>query len=374
MTFPVTMSAKMSTGEADVVAQARLRFRPPQGFRRSLKLEVDDYFRTTGRRPRDTWQLYLKCAVVLAGFVASYIMLVFVVRSWWTAALFTCLTGIFLALTSFNILHDAAHGALSNRPRVNRAFSLLLDVQGVSSYVWMWKHNTLHHTYTNVHGGDDDIELGMLARLSKDQPRYGFHRAQRVYLWAAYGLMTMKWHLFDDFWTLAIGRIGEHQVPRPRGGDLAVLLGGKTLFLGWAFILPATQHPWLLVIAAYLCAAFVCGVLASVTFQLAHCVEGADFPRPSADGVLANDWAVHQVETTVDFAPRNAVVTWLLGGLNFQIEHHLFPKISHVHYPALAPIVERVCRAYGVRYTKNDTLRAALRSHYRFLARMGAAD
>jgi linoleoyl-CoA desaturase len=89
---------------------------------------------------------------------------------------------------------------------------------------------------------------------------------------------------------------------------------------------------------------------------------------------MATPWAVHQVETTVDFARGSRVLTWLLGGLNFQIEHHLFPRMCHVNYPAIAPVVEQTCRDYGVDYKQNATLCSALRSHYRWLRAMGRSD
>jgi linoleoyl-CoA desaturase len=112
-------------------------------------------------------------------------------------------------------------------------------------------------------------------------------------------------------------------------------------------------------------------LVTATTFQLAHCVEEAGFA--SAEELTADKriWAVHEVETTVNFCPRNAFLTWVLGGLNYQIEHHLFPRVAHTHYPQIAEIVRRNAAKHGVRYTAQPSLRAALRSHQRHLRALG---
>jgi len=199
-----------------------------------------------------------------------------------------------------------------------------------------------------------------------------FHRLQHYYLWALYGFLPMKWHIYDDFRDVVTGRIAGHQFPRPKGWDLVTFVAGKSLFFSLAFVLPSLLHPWWCVLALYGIASFVQGVTLSVVFQMAHCVEEAEFPQPSPEtGRIENSWAVHQVETTVDFAHRNRLLAWLVGGLNYQIEHHLFPQICHVHYPALAPIVEQTSREFGVRYTAHRTLLRGILSHFRWLRRMG---
>jgi linoleoyl-CoA desaturase len=183
---------------------------------------------------------------------------------------------------------------------------------------------------------------------------------------------VIKWHLYDDFRLAFTGRMGEHQVPRPRGRQLATFWGGKAIFLLLAFALPLTLHPVWVVAATYALTAGVVGLVLGVVFQLAHCVEDADFPLDHTPGHIEKPWAVHQVETSVDFARGSRAAAWLLGGLNFQIEHHLFARMCHVNYPAIAATVEETCAEFGVRYSHNATVWAALRSHYRWLRRMGA--
>ncbi len=159
-------------------------------------------------------------------------------------------------------------------------------------------------------------------------------------------------------------RIARSPFPRPRGWSLVGLFGGKALFFGWAFVVPALSHPLWVVLLCYAGTSFVLGLILSVIFQLAHCVEAADFPEPSpGSDRLPDAWAVHQVQTTVDFARGARLLGWYVGGLNFQIEHHLFPRICHVHYPRIAPIVQAVCAEHGVRYTAHASLLAAMSSH-----------
>ena len=190
-----------------------------------------------------------------------------------------------------------------------------------------------------------------------------------------YGFLAIKWHLVDDFYSIAFGRIGAHKIRRPRGTDLLVFIAGKVAFFSLAFGIPLMLHPWWAVFGVYGLAAFVSGVVLSVVFQLAHCVGEADFPvpvaAPNGGQRMETDWAIHQVQTTVDFARGNRVWCWLLGGLNFQVEHHLFHKICHIHYPALSKVVEEVCHEFGVRYAAHRSFRAAVASHFRWLVQMG---
>jgi linoleoyl-CoA desaturase len=350
----------------------RVKFTASDAFLKELRRRVDEYFAQTGRRPRDCPAMYFKTATILAWFVGAYVLLMFVVSSWWLALPLAMTLGVAMAAIGFNIQHDGGHRAYSDYQWVNRLMAMSLDMMGGSSYMWDWKHNSIHHTYPNITGQDDDIDVGFLGRLSPHQKRYWFHRAQGIYLWLLYGFLAIKWHFYDDFFNLAAGRIGGHRVPRPKGWDLAVFIGGKAMFLTWAFVVPMIFHPVWAVLLVYVVAAFTSGVVLSVVFQLAHCVEEADFPMPDpATGKMETDWAIHQVQTTVDFSRRNRVLSWFVGGLNFQVEHHLFHRICHVHYPALSKLVESVCQEFGIRYAENKSVLAAMASHFRWLQRMG---
>jgi linoleoyl-CoA desaturase len=361
--------------ESDHDSLPKLKFNGSDRFLRELRRRVDAYFERTGRSRRDCPQMYFKTASILAWFASAYVLLVFFVHVWWLAVPLAVVLGVALAAIGFNIQHDGGHKAYSDRPWVNKIMALTLDLMGGSSYMWDWKHNAFHHTFPNIDGHDDDINLGFLGRLSPQQPRFWFHRLQGIYLWLLYGFLAIKWHLVDDFYQLSTGHIGGHRIPRPKGNDLIVFITGKVLFFSMAFVIPMMLHRWWVVLSIYALSAFVSGVVLSVVFQLAHCVGEADFPVPIEAGAgsvrMQTEWAVHQVETTVDFARGNRVLCWFLGGLNFQIEHHLFHKICHVHYPALSKVVEEVCREFGVRYAAHRTIFSAIASHFKWLVLMG---
>lgn len=305
-------------------------------FQVELRRRVDAYFERSGRRQRDRWQMCLKTAILVACFVVSYVLLVFVAQTPLCAFALAILLGLSAAGIGFNIQHDGGHRAYSNHVWVNELMAMTMDVLGGSSYLWRWKHAVFHHSYVNIGGHDTDINLGILARLTPHQKRLVFHRWQHLYLWPLCGLLAIKWQLVDDFRKLITGRIGPHQVPRPKRWDLVVLLAGKAVFLTTAFGIPLLFHPLKAVLFYYVVVALVLGTVLSIVFQLARCLEEASFPLPGeGSGRIENAWAVHQAESSVNFARRSRVIGWLLGGLNFQIEHHLFPRISHVNYPAM---------------------------------------
>jgi linoleoyl-CoA desaturase len=319
--------------------------------------------------------MYVKTAIMLAGLAASYLLLVFADNNWWQGVLLAILLGFAAAGIGFNIQHDGGHRAYSDYRLVNKLMAMMLDLMGSSSYFWHWKHSVFHHTYVNVTGHDTDINLGILARMTPHQTRLAFHRWQHLYLWPLYGLLAVKLQFVDDVRRLITGRIGSHRVRRPTRWDLILLVAGKATFFAWAFGIPLLFHPVSVVLVYYGVAAVVLGVTLSVVFQVAHCVEQAAFPLPSAGtGRIEQAWAIHQAETTVDFARPSRVVAWLLGGLNFQIEHHLFPRISHVNYPAISKLVEQTCRDFGVTYTEHGSFWEGIVSHFRWLRYMGMAS
>jgi len=360
---------------ADRMLLARPVFLPGTVFRTAVESRVDRYFgeqrlhRTGGRK------LAVKAAILSVWLLASYVALVFAAATWWQALPAALSLAFAIAGFGFNVQHDGNHGAFSERPWINKAAGYGLDLVGGSSYFWHAKHNLAHHTYTNVAGADDDIDMGGLARLSLHDKRRSLHRYQQFYMWFLYGFLLLKWQLVDDFRVLLSARVAGRRTARPRGGDLFALILGKAVVLGLAWGLPLLSHRWPLVAAFYLGVVGLVGIIIGVVFQLAHCVEGAAFSSPAAsDRRLPRDWATHQVESTVNFAPRSRWLTWYVGGLNYQIEHHLFPRVSHVHYPQLAPLVAATSAEHGVKYHCHPSFGAALRSHFRFLRQMGRPE
>ncbi|MCB9639439.1 MAG: acyl-CoA desaturase [Myxococcales bacterium] len=316
--------------------------------------------------------MYLKTFILFLWLGSSYALLLSGRLSAWGACLVAVFLGVAMAGIGFNVMHDGGHRSYSKRDWINRWMFYSLDLLGGNSYYWNWKHNNLHHSYTNIDQHDTDLEVGPFGRLSPHQKHLWFHRFQHLYLWFLYGLLAIKWQLFDDFFNLAVGKVGNNPVPRPKGKDLIHLFLGKMLFYFFAFLLPMYFFPWQKVLALYVLASFVEGLILAVVFQMAHCLEEAEFlVPPKNNDRIQQDWFSHQLATTVNFAPSSRFLSWYCGGLNYQIEHHLFPKVSHIHYPALSSVVRETCEEYGIAYRSHRTLWASLRSHYRWLKRMG---
>jgi linoleoyl-CoA desaturase len=355
---------------------------PPPSFPRELggglhaqwNARVDAYFERTGRPRRDDPRMYAKVAFFLAGWACTWALLTFWSETWRSAVPLTVLLGVFIAGIGMNVMHDANHGALSRHRLVNRAFGWTNDMLGASAHVWTTKHNVVHHTFTNVEGVDDDLEVGALARMSPAQRWYPWHRAQHLYMWLLYGFLLVKWVFFDDYANLATARVGTHRLPKMKAVDTGLFVLGKVTYLAWNVAVPLTQHAPAWVIATWLGSSLVGSLVLAVTFQLAHCVEEtAMFEArrdPRGRSNLPLGFFEHQVATTMDFGRGNALVTFLVGGLNYQTVHHLVPRVSHVHYPALSRELEAFCREHGVRYTVQSTW-GALRSHFRFLRSLG---
>jgi len=356
------------------ITPARSRFSFDNGgdFAVETRREVERYLADAGVDAHGRRRLHAKSFVAFGLAATSWLVLM--LASPGIAVGLLCLAGLAVGtlLVAFCVMHDANHGAYFRTRRMNHLAGWTADVAlGISSYAWRVKHNVAHHTYTNVDGYDADITQTPLARLMPVQAPRPWYRFQHLYIWPLYSLMVLRWQTIGDLAALRRGEIGHSRVKLPRGWDLAGLLVGKALFLGWAVIVPLLVYPWWVVLAGYAGYSMIMGVVTAVTFQLAHCVEEADFVAPEELAEERRAWAVHEVETTVDFCPRNRLVTWALGGLNFQIEHHLFPRVPHTHYPRIAEIVRRNCARHGVRYACHPTLGAALGSHYRHLRALG---
>lgn len=350
-----------------------LKFPKGPEFHGELKRRVHAYFAESGLAERDQPGMYLKTVFILAWGALSFIGMNWFATEWWQVALLAVSLGLSMAGLGFNIQHDGNHGGYSESTVVNKAMAYTLDFIGGSSYVWHWKHNIVHHTYTNIAHVDADTEVGFFARLTPHHTCYPAHRFQHLYVWFLYMLLPFKWIFFDDARDVISGHIGTQRFPRPSRFELTALVLFKIQYVLWAIVLPLTMHPWINVAAAYTVAAITLGFTLALVFQLAHCVALADFPiADQATGKMEQDWARHQVATTVDFARDSALLTWFLGGLNFQVEHHLFPRISHVHYPAISRIVEATCKDYGVRFRAYPTMSEALVAHAKWLKFMGS--
>lgn len=355
-------------------AAPRITFGPRAAFFETLKARVEEHLANSGRRETGGWRLHGKTLFSFALLAGSYLSLVFWVEQWWSALLaaFGMLQGY--ALVAFNVMHDGAHGSYSRKRWVNRAMGATMDLLGGSSMLWRQKHNQLHHTYTNIDGKDDDISIGALLRLSPAQPWRPWHRVQHWYAPLLYSLLTLYLLLYSDWHKLLTGRIGRTPLQPRAWWEVPYFIGSKLFFVGYALVVPMIFHPVWLVLLVFLGIQTLFGLTLSLVFQLAHTVDGTEFPEPDTEtGRLHHDWASHQLKTTANFAPRNWLATFYMGGLNFQVEHHLFHQISHVHYTSISKVVRQTCEEFGIPYKSFPSVRAAVAAHFRFLRRLGQA-
>ncbi len=345
------------------------------GFYQELKNRVNAYFSENQISQHANWKMVLKTVIVMAWLATAYVLLVFFSSSLILAIISAFLVAQGFVLVGFNVMHDGNHGGYSKSPKVNWMMGFTLDLIGGSQMFWRHKHNILHHTYTNINELDDDIHVGGLMRFSPAQKRYPWHRFQHWYAFPLYGFMTFAWINYGDFRKFFTGRIGDYKLPKPGPAESFLFFLTKMFYFGYMLVLPMFFHPVAYVLLFYVLVHFLLGITMATIFQLAHVVEDNTFPEPNpVNGEIENEWAIHEVETTANFARQSKLAAWYFGGLNFQIEHHLFPRICHIHYPAISGIVEKTCREFGIKYMSYPTIRAAVASHFRFLKRLGQKE
>ncbi|MBN1758399.1 MAG: acyl-CoA desaturase [Chitinispirillaceae bacterium] len=355
------------------IALPTLKFGNDRSFETELHRRVYEYFDTAGKNLFATVGVYIKAFSILVLFLCAYLYLVFAADNLWKGMLSATLLGFAVVGIGANLQHDGSHNAYSRHRAINKLMALSIELIGASSYFWQWKHNRIHHRYTNISAFDTDIDFGALGRIAPAANRLWFHRRQHLYIWLFYGLLTIKWQLFDDFRSLIAGRLGFHRIPRPGGRDLVLFIGGKVFFFTIAFAVPLLYHPVLHVLFFYFITMSVAGFILSMIFVLPHCAGESEFPLPDkTSGRMAYPRAVHQVRVTVDFSRNSPAVTWLTGGLNFHREHHLFPGICHVHYSRIAGIIDVVCDEFGIPHKEHKSYAAGLAAHYRWLRTMGS--
>jgi len=350
------------------------KFAPPRSFHAELKRRTTAYFAATGTAPTGNGALLRKAVLLVGSLVALYVHLVFFTPPLGWALAECVLLGGVLAGIGFNVMHDGAHGSFSRHHWLNRCAAFTLNVCGGSVYMWEAKHNGIHHMYTNIAGLDDDLDIRPWMRLTPDQPYHRAHRFQHLYFWFFYGLLYISWIFITDYqkyFTRRIGPVALRPMSRP---DHLIFWGFKLLNLVLYVGLPVYCVGWGGWALGFGLTGAVAGFVLSIVFQLAHTVEQAAFPVPAADTrQLADEWAIHQLRTTANFATHNRVISWLVGGLNFQVEHHLFPKISHVHYPALSRILRQTCQEFDLPYQEYPRMRTAVASHVALLRQLGRA-
>lgn len=343
-----------------------------QSFHAELKRRINTYFTETGKPATGNIALYTKAIILFTAYIGLYIHLVFFTPGTVWALIECVVLALVTAGIGFNIMHDGSHGSFSKNKTVNNLAAISLNILGGSHFMWNMKHNIIHHAYTNIDGVDDDIDIKPWMRMSTTQPKYLLHRYQHIYFWFLYAMLYILWIFVLDYQKYFKQRIGDMPLKKMSISDHLVFWGFKILHLFMFVVIPIYTvgfGSWLI---GFLLFAVVAGLVISIVFQLAHTVEHTHFPMPDeVTGRLDDEWAVHQLKTTANFAPRNKIINWFVGGLNFQVEHHLFPKISHIHYPAINKIIKQACAEFNVPYIEYKRMRHAVASHVSFLKQMG---
>ncbi len=362
-----------------VTSVPRTRFitadRNKNAFFSTLKSRVDEYFTQSGLSRNANSKMVVKTVVMIALYVIPYVVIISGFGGFPMALAMFFLMGVGTAGIGFSVMHDSVHGSYSTKPWVNRLIGQTMNLIGGSSFTWKIQHNILHHTYTNITNLDEDIAARSLLRFSPYHPHNKIHRYQHWYAFLLYGLMTFGWVLLKDY-TQMVRYYRAGLVERVKGNyvwEWVGLIFFKVFYLFYMVVVPIwlTDLAWWQVLCGLLLMHYVAGVLMAGIFQLAHVVEDAEFPMPNDENIIENSWAIHQLETTSDFAQNNRILTWFVGGLNFQIEHHLFPNICHIHYPALAKITRQTAEEFGIVYNVQPTLLSAIMTHLRMLYRLG---
>lgn len=331
------------------------------------------YFTSRNLARTGNWKLYLKTWILIPGGLGVYMFLLFGRYSGPAGILASIFLGLFLVCIAFNVMHDACHGAYSDKKWINTIMGLTMNGLGSNAFIWKIKHNVIHHTFTNIDGLDDDIANGPLLRQCVTQKWMPAHRFQYLYMFVLYSLSTLSWMLRTDFRWYFTRKINNTRIRRISPGQHVLFWVSKLLYLFFYVAVPVYYLGWLPWLTGFLIIHLTMGVTLTVVFQLAHMVEKAAFDAAGeTPRMIDSEWAVHEVRTTADFATGNRIVSWLVGGLNFQIEHHLFPQVSHVHYYALSKIVRQQCSLYGLPYNCYPSARAAIYSHIRLMKSLGS--
>jgi linoleoyl-CoA desaturase len=343
-------------------------------FFADLKHSVDLYFSENHIKKTGDYRLFIKTLVLIPAAITIYLMLLFQYQFMSLAlAISLCLLlGFILACIGFNVMHDACHGSYSSKKWVNELLGYSLNALGGNAFIWKFKHNIIHHTYTNVDGVDDDIAKSPLMRQCQSQKWVPAHRFQHIYVVLVYAISSFAWVSMMDFNKYFKRKVYTTPLQKMKLSDHFIFWFSKLLyvvFYVWIPIYFLGAGNWAI---GFTFMHLSMGLTLALVFQLAHVVEDLAFEKAGEDPLLIeNEWAIHQVRTTANFSPTNAFISWFVGGLNYQIEHHLFPKISHVHYPALSKIVQEKCKEHHLTYHCNNTLWSAISSHFRMMRMLG---
>ena len=347
----------------------------PANFFRTLNSRVNKYFRENNIKRTGNWKVWLKTLIMFSLFLVPYALILTLNMSPWLQVILVFVMGIGMAGVGMNVMHDGNHGSFSNKDWINKLMGSSIYILAGNVYNWKVQHNVLHHTYTNVHGHDEDLDAGRILRFTKHAQWKWYHRFQHYYSILLYGLLTINWAITTDFVQMKRymkRKLSYGEFPNPFI-NWSTLVVSKVIYLGIWILLPILilKLSWWKILIGFFLMHYTAGLILSVIFQLAHIMDEAEMPMPENDGSLKNTWAIHQLKTTVNFSPKNKFINWFTGGLNHQVEHHIFPNISHIHYGKIAEIVKKTAKEFNLPYNEFKTTRKAIIAHFNYLKLMG---
>jgi linoleoyl-CoA desaturase len=359
-------------------ARHQISFAKPSSgsFYRDVTKRVDEYFKQRNISRNANAEMILKTVLILIGWVSTYLLIL----SGWISPpgmlTLALLHGFFAAMIGLNIAHDAIHGSYAKRPITNKRIGLMFNIVGANDYVWDISHNKVHHTYTNIPHHDEDINQPAILRMEHSQKLRWIHRYQHIYAFFLYGFASLSWVLVKDYVKFFQHQLGAHYRETFPTKEIVRLFSYKALYYALFLVVPflVIDLAWYWILLGFVAAHFVEGLVLAVIFMLAHVVEGTSFPEPDENGEIDIPWAELQMITTSNFAIKNRLINYLFGGLNFQVEHHLFPKVCHVHYPKISKIVEQTAKDHNLPYLQHETFFGAIASHRRILREMGLPE
>jgi linoleoyl-CoA desaturase len=319
--------------------------------------------------------MIIKTIVMLCLYFIPYILITSKQFSETLMLFFAIIMGVGLSGIGMCVMHDANHNSYSPLPLINRILGYTLNLVGASDYIWRIKHNILHHTYTNITDSDEDIDTYQTLRISRLEKLKPLHKYQNIYALLIYGMVTLEWCVTRDFLSfkryIKKGYIKENSKKAKK--ELSILIFSKVLYFFFTLGIPllVLDIQWWKILIGFFALHFTAGLILATIFQLAHVVEKTLFPIPDENGNITTEWAIHQLLTTANFSRKNMILSWFIGGLNYQIEHHLFPNICHVHYRKISEIVKKTSEQFGLPYNEYNKFSDALSSHFRVLKQLG---
>lgn len=345
------------------------KFQNKGAFGKEIREKVDQYFLSNNIKKTGDWRIFTKTIILFSFLFGTYYLLVFTQTPWFISLLFCVFLGVIKAGIGFCVMHDAIHDSYSSNKTVNHILGLSLNFLGANNTLWKTKHNIIHHTNTNIDGFDEDIEAGPLLRLHPNQKWLPIHQYQhKWWYWrGVYSLLYLVWIWVNDYKKYFRQKILYKKI-KFSFAEHSIFWISKIFYIMVFVVVPIQQVGLSTWIVGYLIVIFVGGLLIATVFQMAHVVEDVEHPVKNK---TETELFEHQIATTADFATSNKFLRWYLGGLNFQIEHHLFPKISHTHYPALYKIIKPICISKGIKFTEYKTFGDAIKSHIAELQSLG---